>query len=80
MLVNIEEKAARIEAPFGYVFTNKRLCAEAVQMAAPQITTTYGGTRIFLDNNKRLAVLGDAVLIQALCTAWYAARDQRGEW
>jgi hypothetical protein len=78
MLLDIEARARQIEAAIGYTFTSRRLCMEAVQMAAPQIAVIYNGTLKCLENNKRLSVLGDIVLEKLLCNAWFDARDQRG--
>jgi ribonuclease-3 len=79
MLFNIEAKASQIECLVGYTFTNKRLAAEAVQMAAPKIAIIDNDGFTGLDNNRRLAVLGDAVLAKILCAAWFKARDPQGK-
>jgi ribonuclease-3 len=79
MLLEVGAKAAQVEQLTGYVFTNKLLAAEAVQMAAPQIAVIYGSFR-GLPNNKRLSVLGDAVLAKTLCDLWFTARDRWGRY
>jgi dsRNA-specific ribonuclease len=79
MLFSIEAKASQIEDPVGYTFTNKCLAAEAVQMAAPEIAVIHNDAFTFLNNNKRLAVLGDAILAKILCAAWFKARDPQGK-
>jgi hypothetical protein len=76
---SVEAATEKIEAITGHVFTSKLLCAEAVQMAAPQTMAIYSGGLQTVENNKRLAVLGDAVLAKVLCAAWFKARDNRGK-
>lgn len=76
-LINVEIKAAQIELLIRYTFTDKLLAAEAVQMAAPRVTAAYRSL-VGLPNNKRLSVLGDAVLNKVLCSLWYNARDRNG--
>jgi ribonuclease-3 len=75
---NIETVANKIEAIIGYAFKNKLLCAEAVQMASPQIRIAYNGSRQLLDNNKRLSILGNAVLAKVLCATWFGIRNDHG--
>jgi len=61
------------ERILNYVFINKALCVEAIQMAAPQVKVLFNGGRSIIQNNKRLAVLGDSALSFALCKKWYEA-------
>jgi ribonuclease-3 len=75
---NIETTASKVEAITGYTFTNKLLCAEAVQMASPQIRIVYNGSKQLLNNNKRLSILGNAVLAKVLCATWFGIRDDHG--
>ncbi|KAL1798162.1 hypothetical protein ACET3X_002199 [Alternaria dauci] len=79
MLPRIDAKAADIETVLEYLFTDKRIAVEAVQMAAPQIACINNNNNFeSLDNNKRLSVLGDAVLAKILCGAWFEARTPSG--
>jgi dsRNA-specific ribonuclease len=78
MLPEIETKAGEIESMLNYEFTDKRIAVEAVQRAAPKIAVIQENTFCGIDNNPRLAVLGDAVLPKALCGAWFEARDSSG--
>ncbi|KAF2177816.1 ribonuclease III [Zopfia rhizophila CBS 207.26] len=78
-MANADQKIARAEQIFGHVFANKLLCAEAIQMAAPQALLAVAGAFHVIDNNKRLAVLGDIALAQALCKMWYQARNDEGK-
>jgi ribonuclease-3 len=72
--------ARSVEAIIGHVFANKMLCVEAVQMASPRAGFVRNGTMICgVSNNKRLSILGDAVLTKVLCAAWYGAQDGGGE-
>ncbi|KAF2124491.1 ribonuclease III [Dothidotthia symphoricarpi CBS 119687] len=77
-MLNTGDKAAQIEEMIGYTFNNKLFAAEAVQMAAPQTAVIHEGMFFGLENNKRLSLLGDAVLAKVLCDKWFHARDNRG--
>lgn len=79
MQLNVNNKAAQIERLTDYTFADKLLAAEAAQMAAPQVAVIYGSFR-GLPNNKRLSVLGDAVLTKALCGLWFNVRGRRGKF
>lgn len=79
MLRSTEAKAFEIEAIINYAFTEKRLAAEATQMAAPQIAAVHNNTVSGLDNNKRLSILGEAVLTREICSAWFQKRGPRGK-
>ncbi|KAJ4318683.1 hypothetical protein N0V94_004300 [Neodidymelliopsis sp. IMI 364377] len=77
-LLYVDTKAAQVEKLTDYIFKNKLLAAEAVQMAAPKIAAISKNSFIGLVNNKRLAVLGDVVLAKVLCSLWYDRHDSRG--
>lgn len=77
-LLDVSTKARQIEALIGYTFTNKRLAVEAVHMAAPQTAAIFDGHLVPINNNKRLALLGNAVLAKLLCATWFSARDPDG--
>ncbi|KAF1916448.1 ribonuclease III domain-containing protein [Ampelomyces quisqualis] len=68
---DVDAAAAHLEAMTGHKFTNKLICAEATQMAGPQVQIVYEGKFHSVPNNKRLAILGNAVLAKVLCTAWF---------
>jgi ribonuclease-3 len=78
-MIQIETHALKVEGLLDYTFSEKRIAVEAVQMAAPQIACIYNGAFDALNNNKRLSVLGDAVLAKVLCGAWFEARNPRGQ-
>jgi dsRNA-specific ribonuclease len=81
----VEATAEQIEAITAYTFTNTVLCAEAAQMASPRITAhynhgiTFQETFIWVGSNKRLSILGDAVLAKVLCARWFDSLDNQGE-
>jgi ribonuclease-3 len=75
--LDVESTARSVEKLTGHVFTNKLLCAEAVQMACPQTPVTFNGIHD-LSNNKRLSILGDVVLTKVLCAVWYGTRGIGG--
>jgi ribonuclease-3 len=77
-MLNVESAAALVEEMTRHVFANKLLCAEAVQMASPQTVVIYNSI-LGVNNNKRLSILGDAVLAKVLCAAWFKARDSSGK-
>ena len=66
-MATADQKIAEAEQILGYSFTNKLLCAEAVQMAGPRAFLAISGAFQTLDKNHRLAVLGDGVLAKVLC-------------
>lgn len=73
-LLNVVTKAAQLELLTGHNFTDKVLAVEAAQMAAPTVAVVYNQSFRALSNNKRLSVLGDAVLTKVLCGIWFNAR------
>ncbi|KAF2449677.1 hypothetical protein P171DRAFT_197645 [Karstenula rhodostoma CBS 690.94] len=78
--MNADQKIAEVERILDYVFVNKLLCAEAIQMAAPMSPLSINGRIHSVDANKRLAILGDAVATSILCKAWFRGRDQNGRF
>jgi len=78
-MIHIETKAREVEESIGYIFSDRRIAVEAVQMAAPQIALIHNGAFLGLNNNKSLSVLGDAVLAKVLCGAWFDARNPSGK-
>jgi ribonuclease-3 len=77
MLPSIEAKAFEVETIISYTFTEKHLAAEATQMAAPEIAAISNNAFNRLNNNKRLSILGEAVLARELCSAWFKQRTSR---
>jgi len=78
-MLNVNASASSVEAIINYIFRDKLLCAEAVQMASPHTAVFHNGIR-GVDNNKRLSILGDAVLSKVACAAWFQARDSSGTY
>jgi ribonuclease-3 len=77
-MADVDQLIARIEELTGYVFTNKLLCAEALQMGDKSIPLRINGTLHFIDKNDRLESLGDAWADAVLCNMWYHSRDAQG--
>ena len=67
-----------VEATIDYHFTEPQILWEALQATGNGIS--FGGTRSFADGNKRLALVGDAILKVALLEEWYAGIESRGMW
>jgi hypothetical protein len=67
----LNQSIAKVEQTFAHVFVRKAFCAEALQMSAPQALLAFDGGSYVIQNNKRLAVLGDAALALVLCKKWY---------
>ncbi|KAH7092615.1 ribonuclease III domain-containing protein [Paraphoma chrysanthemicola] len=75
----VEEKIAKVEEIIGYSFTDKLLCAEALQTAgAPNNRLTVNGTLHAVNKNDRLAILGDSVMTVVLCEFWYGYQNGQG--
>ncbi|KAH7092422.1 hypothetical protein FB567DRAFT_517170 [Paraphoma chrysanthemicola] len=79
-MLEVEITVASVEEITSHTFSKPLLCAEAVQMASPRTAIIYNNAIRGLDNNKRLSILGDAVLAKVLCDAWFKARDDKGEF
>lgn len=79
MSLSFTSRVLEIEAIIDHVFSKKRLAAEAAQMAAPLITFVEDNAFKPLYNNKRLAILGEAVLARELCSAWFRMRGSYGK-
>ena len=78
--MSVDSKIAIVERIFAYVFTNKLICAQALQMASK--TTILGINDVVhcVENNERLSVLGDAVADWVMCKAWFNSRDQNSRF
>jgi dsRNA-specific ribonuclease len=74
-----EQTATRMEATIGYPFSNQLLCVEATQMASPTAAAIFKNQFRGVPNNKRLAILGDAILQKVLCAAWFESDDGQGK-
>jgi hypothetical protein len=75
---NVNKTAEQMESITGYKFVNKILCAEAAQMASPEVAVIFNDSFLGVENNKRLAILGDAILQKTLCAAWFTTCDHNG--
>jgi hypothetical protein len=67
-----------IERTLNYSFRDPNLLFEALQAAGNRISKV--GVRNVPDGNKRLAMLGDAVLTVAILSDWYEGEDTRSTW
>jgi ribonuclease-3 len=77
-LRTIDTEISRLEEIIGYVFADKLLSAEALQMREPITHLYVGGTGYYINHNERLEQIGDRVLDVVLAKAWYEARDEHG--
>ena len=78
-LVHVSEKAAKLEnaqAAMSYRFTDPHILWEALQAASSGVHSA--GNRVIIDGNKRLAMIGDAILKLVLLENSYARGDPRG--
>ena len=71
-------KIQGVENIIGYNFNDPLILWEALQPAGSGVISA--GSRLFLDGNKRLAMLGDAVLHVALVDDWYGGAGTRGSY
>lgn len=60
----------------GYRFREQLILWEAMQAAGSNVRSA--GDRVFVDGNKRLAVIGDTVLQLVLAERWYSGGSVRG--
>lgn len=75
----MNKNISEVEKIFGYVFSDKVLCAEALQMAGPQAEVSIDGKSYSVAKNERLAILGDAVNDHVLCKMWYHSEGFTGK-
>lgn len=75
---DIGNMIADAERILQYSFTNKVNCAEALQMAAPNVLKSINGQAVFTKKNDRLAVWGDAKLREVLAQIWYEHDGAQG--
>ncbi|PSN66266.1 ribonuclease III [Corynespora cassiicola Philippines] len=71
-------KVTEADQRLGGIFKDKRICAEALQMRGPVSLMVVSGAYQKIESNKRLSILGDAVLTNSLCNIWYASQDNKG--
>ena len=71
-------KVTKADQRLGGIFKDKRICAEALQMRGPVSLVVVSGACQKIESNKRLSILGDAVLTNSLCNIWYASQDNKG--
>lgn len=69
---------ARCESSISYRFSDQHLGWEALQMAGNGVLKS--GDRVFLNGNKRLAILGGFVLSLLLSQDWYGSDAVEGLW
>ena len=77
MSVQMIGKIQGVEETIGYEFNNRSILWEALQAAGSGVTAVDG--RPLMDGNKRLALLGDAIIDVALIEQWYAGLEPKGE-
>ncbi|KAJ6200635.1 ribonuclease III domain-containing protein [Bipolaris maydis] len=76
--INIDRKIAGVEKVFDYCFKNKIICAESVQMAAPEALLSIRGREYSIVHNRRLELVGDKIMGLVLSQRWYQVRNQNG--
>ena len=72
----IKETQEAVETITGYYFVNSDWLWEALQAAGSDVTMI--GSKSIPEGNKRLAVVGDTILNQALIDSWYVSYESRG--
>ena len=77
-LRTIDTEISRREEIIGYVFTDKLLSAEPLQMRGPSTHLYIGRTEYVVAHNGRPEQIGDRILEAVLAKAWYEARDEDG--
>lgn len=75
----MDKNIAEVEKIFGYVFSDKVLCAEALQMSGPLADISIDKKSYCVAKNERLAILGDAVNDHVLCKMWYHSEGFAGK-
>ncbi|EUC30791.1 hypothetical protein COCCADRAFT_102995 [Bipolaris zeicola 26-R-13] len=77
--INIDRKIAGVEKAFDYYFKNKIICAESVQMAAPEALLIIKGHEYSIVHNRRLELVGDKIMDLVLSQRWYQVRNRNGQ-
>ena len=76
MAYNLMSKVHSVETILGYIFQDPNICLEAIHVPGAMITGFYD--RNLSQGNKRLALVGDAILRAVLMTKRYATGDSKG--
>ena len=66
-----------VEDVLSYQFNDRNILWEALQAASSRVVSIGG--RVLTDGNKRLAMLGDAIVNVALIEEWYASGQSKGK-
>lgn len=69
-------KTQTVEAAIGYVFDDKDLIWEALNLAGSGIM--HAGRRVFDKGNQKLAIIGDRMADVALAVEWYGKGHSKG--
>ncbi len=77
MTGQMDSKVQAAMTIIGYTFNDPLIVWEALNAAGSNVMRAGG--RVFLDGNKRLALLGDSILKSALLDDWYIIGQTRGE-
>jgi hypothetical protein len=77
---NVDSLIQGVEAITGIIFKNKLLCAESLQMKEPNCPLRFAGVIHFVNKNRDLELVGDAVINAVLVKMWYEARDHNGNF
>ena len=76
MSIQMTGKIQGVENAINYQFNDHALVWEALQAAGSGVTSING--RPLTDGNKRLALLGDAIMNVALVEDWYEGLAPKG--
>lgn len=76
----VAKKVHRIEETIGYEFKNKMLIVEALKMSGTTYPLYFNGTVHPVENNNRLALLGDRVLSLSLTETWFHGGSSTKEY
>jgi len=77
-LLNVTDMdLTEVEEIISHTFSDKSMLKEALTTAGVPLLCT--GARVSLDGNKRLAIIGDAILQLALAEEWYEGNTARGK-
>lgn len=77
-MTKMDQRIAKVEQELTYVFKNKSRVASALYMAADQTLLEVKGKVRPIENNGRLAVVGNSALHLVLAEMWYTNPDQFG--
>ncbi|RAR02638.1 ribonuclease iii [Stemphylium lycopersici] len=78
--MSIDSHIAGVEAIISYIFQDKSLCAEALQMqTSADALLDFGGQLRWIAHNSRLELLGDRINDAVLCKKWYESCDAKGQ-